>query len=272
MNPEILKEHIIQCRKATDNPFGVNVPLICPQVEDHMKIIQDQKVNIIFTSAGTPARWTDRLKESGATVVHVVSSAKFARKSYEAGVDAVVAEGFEAGGHNGREETTTLCLLPMVREAVDCPLIAAGGIASGRSMLAAMVMGAEGVQIGSRFAVSVESSAHPDFKRRIIESEEGDTILALKRLTPVRIIRNKFYDRIRLAEENGAGAGELAELLGKGRARSGIFQGDLEEGELEIGQVSSMIRDIKPAAEILQQIWQEFLAAKNDMCRNQISE
>jgi enoyl-[acyl-carrier protein] reductase II len=266
MYPEVLREHIQKCRNTTEKPFGVNIPLLCPHVEDHVKIIQEEKVRIVFTSAGNPANWTSRLKDLGIIVVHVVSSVRFALKSMEAGVDAVVAEGFEAGGHNGREETTTMCLIPMVRESIDGPLIAAGGIASGKGMLAAMALGADGVQIGSRFAVSEESSAHENFKQRIIKTIEGDTILTLKKLTPVRILRNQFYEKIKEAEEHGADRSELIRILGRGRARSGIFLGDLNEGELEIGQIAALIREIKPAAEILEEIWKEFLAAKNDLC------
>lgn len=267
MYPEVLREHIQKCRNTTDKPFGVNIPLLCPHVEAHVKIIQEEKVRIVFTSAGNPANWTSRLKDRGIIVVHVVSSVRFALKSMEAGVDAVVAEGFEAGGHNGREETTTMCLIPMVREAIDGPLIAAGGIASGKGMLAAMALGADGVQIGSRFAVSAESSAHENFKQRIIKTIEGDTILTLKKLTPVRILRNQFYEKIKEAEEHGADQSELIRILGRGRARSGIFLGDLNEGELEIGQIAALIREIKPAAEILEEIWKEFLVAKYDLCR-----
>jgi enoyl-[acyl-carrier protein] reductase II len=266
MHPEILREHIIKCREATDKPFGVNVPLLCPQVEEHMKIILEEKIGIVFTSAGNPSHFTGKLKDGGIIVIHVVSSVRFALKSVEAGVDAVVAEGFEAGGHNGREETTTICLTPMVREAIDGPLIAAGGIASGKAMLAAFALGAEGVQIGSRFAASTESSAHENFKKRILEAEEGDTILTLKKLTPVRIMRNQFYEKIQAAEESGLDRQEMIRILGRGRARSGIFLGDLEEGELEIGQISAMIREVKPAAEILSEIWKEFLEAKNKLC------
>jgi enoyl-[acyl-carrier protein] reductase II len=266
MYPEILREHIIKCREATDKPFGVNIPLLCPQVEDLMKIILEEKIRIVFTSAGNPSHWTGRLKDSGIIVVHVVSSVRFALKSMEAGVDAVVAEGFEAGGHNGREETTTICLIPMVREAIDGPLIAAGGIASGKAMLAALALGAEGVQLGSRFAASAESSAHENFKKCILEVGEGDTVLTLKKLTPVRIIRNQFYEKIKAAEESGSDRQEMIRILGRGRARSGIFLGDLEEGELEIGQISAMIRDVKPAAEILTEIWKEFLEEKNKLC------
>ncbi|MBR9997806.1 MAG: nitronate monooxygenase [Cyclobacteriaceae bacterium] len=266
MYPEVLKEHIKKCKEATDKPFGVNVPLICPHVADHMRIILKEGIRVVFTSAGNPMHWTSILKDEGVTVAHVVSSVKFARKSMDAGVDAVVAEGFEAGGHNGREETTTICLIPMVREAIDGPLIAAGGIASGRAVLAAMALGAEGVQIGSRFAASAESSAHENFKFRVLLAEEGDTALTLKNLTPVRVIKNHFYELVKRAEENGADKTELEQILGRGRAKAGIFMGDLEEGELEIGQISAMIREIRPASEILMEIWQEFLAVKNKLC------
>jgi enoyl-[acyl-carrier protein] reductase II len=258
MHPDNLRHHIRSCRAATDKPFGVNVPLLYPEVEKVMRLLAEEDVRIVFTSAGNPAAWTGTLKDKGMTVVHVVSSVKFAVKAQQAGVDAVVAEGFEAGGHNGREETTTLVLVPLVREAVDLPLIAAGGIASGRSMLAAEALGAEGVQVGSRFAASLESSAHENFKRRVIQAGEGDTVLTLKQLTPVRLIRNAFYQAVLNAEERGASREELSDLLGKGRAKKGIFEGDLDQGELEIGQVAAAIRDIKPAAEILSEIWNDY--------------
>jgi enoyl-[acyl-carrier protein] reductase II len=258
MHPDNLRHHIRSCRAATDKPFGVNVPLLYPEVETVMKLLAEEDVRIVFTSAGNPAAWTVTLKDKGMTVVHVVSSVKFAVKAQQAGVDAVVAEGFEAGGHNGREETTTMVLVPLVREAVDLPLIAAGGIGSGRSMLAAEALGAEGVQVGSRFAASIESSAHENFKRRVAATKEGDTVLTLKQLTPVRLIKNAFYDAVVKAEERGATKEELAVLLGKGRAKKGIFEGDLEQGELEIGQVAAAIRDIKPAGEILSEIWNDY--------------
>jgi len=268
MYPEVLREHIRKCKKATRNTFGVNVPLIYSHVEDHMNILLEEKVEVVFTSAGNPKIWTSRLKEAGIKVVHVVSSVKFAVKSEEAGVDAIVAEGFEAGGHNGREETTTLCLVPMVREATGLPLIAAGGIGSGRAVLGVMALGAEGVQIGSRFAASIESSAHEEFKRRILEAKEGDTQLVLKKLTPVRILKNKFYERVKEAEEKGTDSNELTQILGKGRAKAGIFEGNLEEGELEIGQISAMIKQIKSASEILLEIWQEYSTARDKICRS----
>lgn len=266
MRPEILQEHIQKCKAATDRPFGVNVPLLYPEMERIMAIIVEEKVRIVFTSAGNPTLWTAFLKERGITVVHVVSSVKFALKAQQAGVDAVVAEGFEAGGHNGREETTTLVLIPMVRDAISIPLIAAGGIGSGRTMLAAEVLGAEGVQIGSRFAVSVESSAHENFKQRIIQSHEGDTVVTLKQLTPVRLIKNKFYQKVQEAEWRGASKEELDGLLGKRRSKTGIFEGDLDEGELEIGQVSAALKKIETAAEIVKSVWEEYRLLKKSIC------
>ncbi len=265
MYPSILKEQIQKCKQATDKPFAVNLPLLYPDIEKHVQIIIEEKVPIVFTSAGNPKTWTSILKAEGITVVHVVSSAKFALKCQEAGVDAVVAEGFEAGGHNGREETTTLCLIPLVRASIQIPLIAAGGIGSGMAMLAAFALGAEAVQIGSRFVASIESSAHQHFKEKIIELKEGDTQLSLKELTPVRLVKNKFYEQVAAAEERGASKEALETLLGHGRAKKGMFEGDLEEGELEIGQVSSSIREILPAGQILQQIWNEFLKAKVEL-------
>ena len=265
MTPELLEEHIRKCKLATSKPFGVNLPLLYTEIEKQIEIIIREGVKIVFTSAGNPASWTDILKKNGITVVHVVSSVKFALKAEAAGVDAVVAEGFEAGGHNGREETTSFCLIPMVKDAIKIPLIAAGGIGSGRTMLAAMVLGADGVQIGSRFAVSTESSAHENFKQRIIRSIEGETILTLKQLTPVRLIKNKFYESVKSAEENGADKEELKKLLGKGRSRKGIMEGDLEEGELEIGQIASAIKEIKPAGEIVKEIWEEYLQLKKEL-------
>ena len=258
MSPEILKEHIQKCRAATNKPFGVNVPLLYHSIEKQIQIIIDEKVPIVFTSAGNPAVWTRQLKQHNITVVHVISSSRFAKKAEDAGCDAVVAEGFEAGGHNGREETTTMVLVPLVCDAVKIPVIAAGGIATGRQMLAAMVLGAEGVQIGSRFAVSEESSLHINFKNAIVDAKEGDTILTLKRLTPVRMLKNNFFTEIQQAENDSATEDELIQLLGKGRAKKGMFEGDLDEGELEIGQVSAAIKNIKPAAEILNGIWKEF--------------
>lgn len=258
MYPEVLKEHIEKCKAATNKPFAVNVPLLYPDIQLLMDIIVEQKVKIVFTSAGNPKIWTPFLKQHGIKVVHVVSSAKFALKAQEAGVDAIVAEGFEAGGHNGREETTTLCLIPQVVEAVKIPVIAAGGISSGKAMLAVFALGAEAVQIGSRFVASRESSAHDNFKNKIIHCGEGETLLTLKELTPVRLIKNNFFNLVEEAQKNCASTEELKNLLGRGRAKKGMFEGDLEEGELEIGQVSGLIKEIKPAAEIVQEIMSEF--------------
>jgi enoyl-[acyl-carrier protein] reductase II len=258
MSPELLEEHIVKCKKATSKPFGVNIPLLYKEIDKQIEVILRQEVKIVFTSAGNPKTWTSILKEKGIVVAHVVSSVKFALKSEEAGVDAVVAEGFEAGGHNGREETTTFCLIPSVREAIKIPLIAAGGIGSGKTMLAAMVLGAEGVQIGSRFAASEESSAHENFKKKITEANEGDTVVTLKQLTPVRLLKNKFYEAVQKSEQQGATTEELKELLGKGRSRKGIFEGDLNDGELEIGQVSASITSIQPAGEIVKEIVEEY--------------
>jgi enoyl-[acyl-carrier protein] reductase II len=266
MHPETLRDHIRKCRLATSKPFGVNVPLLYPEIEKIMQILVEENVTIVFTSAGNPSLWTNFLKDNGIKVIHVVSSSRFAIKSEQAGVDAVVAEGFEAGGHNGREETTTLCLIPMVRDAVSIPVIAAGGIGSGRSMLAAEALGAEGVQIGTRFAASEESSAHDIFKKKIVEVNEGDTLLTMKRLTPVRLIKNSFYQKIAEAEQFGATVEELKILLGKGRAKRGIFEGDLEEGELEIGQVAASVKDIKPATKILLEIWNDYHEMKKKLC------
>lgn len=267
MYPEVLREHVRKCKAATTKPFAVNVPLLYPNVEDHMRTIVEEHVPIVFTSAGNPATWTAHLKSHGITVVHVIASVKFARKAVDAGVDAVVAEGFEAGGHNGREETTTLVLVPMVRDAVQVPVIAAGGIASGRAMLAAMALGADGVQIGSRFVCSEESSAHPDFKAHVAQSNEGDTLLTLKELAPVRLMRNKFFTEVQEAYARGASVEELKTLLGRGRAKRGMFEGDLVNGELEIGQVSGAIRDIKPAADIIADILSEYRSVRADMAR-----
>ena len=266
MHPETLREHVRKYKQATQKPFGVNVPLLYPEIEKLMTVIDEEKVSIVFTSAGNPALWTGFLKERNIKVAHVVSSVKFARKAEQAGVDAIVAEGFEAGGHNGREETTTFVLLPMVREAISVPLIAAGGIASGRAMLAAEALGAQGFQIGSRFAVSDESSAHENFKKRITELTEGDTMLTLKQLTPVRMVKNKFFQDIQAAEFRGASKEELELLLGRRRAKLGIFEGNLDEGELEIGQVSSAIKKIQPASEILNEMWSEYESAKRTLC------
>ncbi len=265
MYPEILRDHIRKCKAATAKPFAVNVALLYPDIDQHMKIIADEGVKIVFTSAGNPKTWTPFLKEQGITVVHVVSSALFAKKAEDAGCDAVVAEGFEAGGHNGREETTTLVLMPLVKEAVSIPLIAAGGIATGRAMLAAFALGAEGVQIGTRFAASAESSAHENFKRKILETKEGDTIVAMKKVVPVRMIRNKFYEQIKEAEDRGASMEDLKQILGRARAKLGMFEGDLDEGELEIGEVSALIKEIKPAAEIVNEIWNEFTSARKEL-------
>jgi enoyl-[acyl-carrier protein] reductase II len=262
MYPEILREHIQKCKKNTDKPFGVNVPMLYPNIEAIMKIIVEEGVKIVFTSAGNPKTWTSFLKEKGIIVVHVVSSSKFALKAQEAGVDAIVAEGFEAGGHNGREETTTLTLIPMVKEQLDVPLIAAGGIASGRGMLAVMVLGADGVQVGSRFAASVESSSHDNFKKTILEVKEGDTQLTLKELAPVRLIKNKFYNDIQELYAKCPTPEELKLLLGRARAKRGMFEGDLVEGELEIGQIAALIHDIKPVAEIIDAMISEFNTVK----------
>lgn len=264
MYPDTLREHIQKCKAATDKPFAVNLPLLYPDIDKHIAIILEEKVPIVFTSAGNPKTWTKTLKDAGIKVVHVVSSAKFAKKSEDAGVDAVVAEGFEAGGHNGREETTTLCLIPMVRKAVSIPVIAAGGIATGRAMYAMLALGAEAVQVGSRFVCSPEASSHQNFKEAVVNANEGDTVLALKQLTPVRLIRNDFYARVAEAEAGCASKEQLEEILGRARAKKGMFEGDLVEGELEIGQISGLINDIKPAGEIVADIWNEFAeTAKN---------
>ncbi|MGB0885774.1 MAG: NAD(P)H-dependent flavin oxidoreductase [Chitinophagales bacterium] len=262
MYPEILKEHIQKCKAATNKAFAVNIPLIYPNIDEHIKTIIEEKVPIVFSSAGNPKTWTKILQAEGIKVVHVVSSAKFALKSEAAGVDAVVAEGFEAGGHNGREETTTLCLIPDVKDHIKIPLIAAGGIGDGRSMLAAFALGADAVQIGSRFVASKESSAHLNFKNKVITAQEGETKLSLKQLTPVRLLKNKFAIDVYNAEESCATKEELAKLLGRGRAKKGMFEGDLNEGELEIGQISSRINEIKTAKEIVEEIWQSFLEEK----------
>jgi len=261
MYPDVLREHIQKCMAATSKPFGVNIPLLYPDIDKHIQIVIEEGVKIVFTSAGNPKTWTSVLKEKGITVVHVISSSKFARKSEEAGCDAVVAEGFEAGGHNGREETTTMVLIPAVVNAVKIPVIAAGGIATGKQMLAAMVMGAEGVQMGSRFVASEEASSHINFKNAVINSNEGDTILTLKQLTPVRLIKNDFYKQVQEAENNGATVEELKALLGRARAKKGMFEGQLEEGELEIGQVGANVIDILPAAKIVDEVWQDFKEA-----------
>jgi enoyl-[acyl-carrier protein] reductase II len=258
----VLRDHIQKCKKATDKSFGVNVALLYPEIEKIMNIIVDEGVKIVFTSAGNPSLWTPFLKKNNITVVHVISSSKFAKKSEDAGCDAVVAEGFEAGGHNGREETTTMCLVPLVCDAVKIPVIAAGGIASGMSMLAAFALGAEGVQVGTRFAMSKESSLHENFKNKLLETKEGDTVFTMKQLTPVRLIKNKFYEKVKAAEERGASVDEMKEILGRARAKKGMFEGDLDEGELEIGQIVGTIKEIKPAEEIVNDIWQEFKKCK----------
>ena len=264
MYPDVLREHIQKCKKATDKPFGVNIPMLYPNVEEIIQICIDEGVKIIFTSAGNPKTWTTYLKEKGIIVVHVVSSSKFALKAQEAGVDAVVAEGFEAGGHNGREETTTLTLIPMVKEKISIPLIAAGGIATGNGMLAAMVLGADGVQVGSRFAASIESSAHDNFKKTIVEVQEGDTLVTLKELAPVRLIKNKFFDDLQELYAKCPTTEELKTLLGRARAKKGMFEGDLIEGELEIGQIAGLINEIKPVKEIIDEMITEFNWAKNN--------
>lgn len=260
MYPDVLREQIRKCKTATSKPFGVNVPLLYPNIEDHIKIIIEEGVKIVFTSAGNPKTWTSHLKQHGIKVVHVVSALKFALKCQEAGVDAIVAEGFEAGGHNGREETTTLVLIPQIKKAISIPLIAAGGIGFGSQMAAVFALGAEGAQIGSRFVATPESSAHQNFKEAVINTKEGDTVLTLKQLTPVRLIKNKFYQEVESAEKKCASTEELAALLGRGRAKKGMFEGDLTEGELEIGQVSAAMDSIKPAAEIVDEIMTDFKA------------
>jgi enoyl-[acyl-carrier protein] reductase II len=262
MYPDVLREHIQKCKKATSKPFGVNIPMLYPDLDKLMDIIIEEDVKIVFTSAGNPKTWTSFLKEKGITVVHVVSSLKFALKAQEAGVDAIVAEGFEAGGHNGRDETTTMVLIPSVKEHIQIPLIAAGGIASGKAMLAAMVLGADGVQVGSRFVASEEASNHMSFKEVVVHAKEGDTHLTLKELAPVRLVKNKFYNDVQQAYANGASTEELKTLLGRGRAKKGMFLGDLEDGELEIGQVSALIHDIKPAAKIIEEMMSEFQMVK----------
>lgn len=258
MYPDVLRTHIQKCKLATDKPFGVNIPLLYPDIQEIIDVIIAENVKIVFSSAGNPATWTSILKENGITVVHVIANTKFALKAQEAGVDAIVAEGFEAGGHNGREETTTMCLIPMIKAAVQIPVIAAGGIASGKSMLAAFALGADAVQVGSAFAIAEESSAHPSFKDKILSSAEGDTRLAMKKLVPVRLLKNEFADAVTQAEAEGVNRSQLMELLGRSRAKSGMFEGDMENGELEIGQVSAMLNEIKPAAKILNEIWLEF--------------
>ncbi len=265
MYPDVLRDHIRKCKHATSRPFGVNIPLLYPDIEKHIQIVLEEGVDIVFTSAGNPKTWTSVLKEKGVKVVHVVSSSKFAKKAEEAGCDAVVAEGFEAGGHNGREETTSFILVPLVKEAVKIPVIAAGGIATGRQMLAARALGADGVQIGSRFVASEEASAHLSFKNAVIHANEGDTQLAMKQVVPVRLLKNRFFQEVAEAENRGASKDELMALLGRGRAKKGMFEGDLEHGELEIGQVSAMIRNIIPAAEIVKEIWEGYQLALSEL-------
>ncbi len=265
MYPHVLDEHLQKCRQATDKPFAVNLPLLYPDIAQHIACIIRHKVPVVFTSAGNPKTWTSQLKAEGIKVIHVVSSAAFAQKSEAAGVDAIVAEGFEAGGHNGREETTTLCLIPAVKKAVQIPVIAAGGIGTGRAMLAAFALGAEGVQIGTRFVTSQESSAHANFKQKIISLKEGDTQLVMKKVVPVRLIKNNFYAQIAEAENRGADGGELLEILGRARAKLGMFEGNMDEGELEIGQVAALIDEIKPAADIIAELLTEYRAARQEL-------
>ena len=261
MYPEVLREHIQKCKKATDKPFGVNIPMLYPNIEEIMNIVVEEGVKIVFTSAGNPKTWTSFLKSKGITVVHVVSSSIFALKAQEAGVDAIVAEGFEAGGHNGRDETTTLTLIPMVKEKIQIPIIAAGGIATGKGMLAVMVLGADGVQVGSRFAASTESSSHNNFKQKIVDIKEGDTQLTLKELAPVRLIKNKFYEDVQDLYKKCPSKEDLVHLLGRGRSKKGMFEGDLDEGELEIGQIAGLIHEILPAEKIIQEMIADFEAA-----------
>lgn len=270
MHPATLREHIHKCKAATREPFGVNIPLMYPQIDEIMQIVMEERVPIVFTSAGNPATWTFKLKEAGITVVHVVSSSKFALKSASAGVDAIVAEGFEAGGHNGREETTTLALIPQVRSAVDLPLIAAGGIATGEAMAAAFALGAEGVQVGTRFALTEESSASDAFKQHCIALNEGDTILSLKKVSPTRMVKNEFFQQVAKLEEQGASAEELRALLGRGRSKKGIFEGDLVEGELEIGQIASHIKEVIPAGEVVKEIINQYNQTINRLAGLQI--
>jgi enoyl-[acyl-carrier protein] reductase II len=267
MYPEVLRTHIQKCKQACDKPFAVNVPLLYPNIQEIIDIIIAEEVKIVFTSAGNPATWTSVLKAHGITVVHVIANTKFAIKAQQAGVDAIVAEGFEAGGHNGREETTTLCLIPQIKEVVTIPVIAAGGIGSGKAMLACFALGADAVQVGSAFAVAEESSAHPSFKNKIIEALEGDTKLALKKLVPVRLLKNQFADLVSQAEADGADKEKLSEILGRARAKIGMFEGDMENGELEIGQVSALLKEIKPAVDIINDIWEEFLAEKEKLAQ-----
>jgi enoyl-[acyl-carrier protein] reductase II len=272
MYPDVLRDHIRKCRAATDKPFGVNVPLLYPNIEEHMAIIQEEGVPIVFTSAGNPKAWTSTLKQAGITVVHVVSNVKFALKAVEAGVDAVVAEGFEAGGHNGREETTTLCLLPLVRKNIQIPLIAAGGIGSGEAILAAMALGADAVQIGSLFIATPESSAHPSFKSAIINAGEGDTQLRLKAITPVRLLKNHFADEVAKAEGEGADVDQLKALLGRGRAKAGMFEGNMTDGELEVGQIAAAIENLTPAAQLVDQLMNDFFIAHDRISRLAVTQ
>lgn len=265
MYPDILLDHVRKCKKATDKPFGVNIPLLYPNVEEHIHTVINEGVKVVFTSAGNPKTWTQKLKDNGVTVVHVIANSKFAKKAEEAGVDAIVAEGFEAGGHNGREETTTMCLIPIIKQSVKIPVIAAGGIGSGRAMLAVMALGADAVQMGSRFVASTESSASSNFKNRVIHSMEGDTRLMLKQITPVRLLKNTFFDAVQEAESKGASLDELTKLLGRGRAKKGMFEGDLEEGELEIGQVAAMFNEIKSSKAIIDEIIAEYKQAKESL-------
>ena len=266
MYPDVLREHIQKCKQATTQPFGVNIPLLYPDINKLIDIVIEEQVPVVFTSAGNPKTWTSTLKAAGIIVVHVVSSALFAAKSEAAGVDAVVAEGFEAGGHNGREETTTMVLIPAVCEKVQIPVIAAGGIGSGKAMTAAFALGAEGVQVGSRFVASPEASSHPQFKQAILDAKEGDTMLAMKKLTPVRLLKNTFFEAVKEAEDKGADPEALKALLGRARAKTGMFEGNLEEGELEIGQVSALIHTLKPAGDIVKEIWDEFNATRSKLC------
>jgi enoyl-[acyl-carrier protein] reductase II len=267
MYPEVLREHIQKCRQATAKPFGVNIPLLYPDLDKHMNIIIEEGVKIVFTSAGNPRTWTGFLKEHGVTVVHVVSSSRFAIKAQEAGCDAVVAEGFEAGGHNGREETTTLVLVPAVAQAVSIPVIAAGGIATGNQIAAAMALGAKGIQMGTRFVASQEASSHIHFKKAVVAASEGDTLLSLKKLVPVRLLKNQFFDQVQEAEAKCASMEELKLLLGRGRAKKGMFEGNLEEGELEIGQVSALVKNILPASEIVKNVWEEYTACMKNLVK-----
>ena len=261
MYPDVLKQHIQKCKAATSKPFGINIPLLYPDIEKHIQIVLDEEIKIVFTSAGNPKTWTPILKQYGVTVIHVVSSSMFAKKAEDAGCDAVVAEGFEAGGHNGREETTTMVLVPAVKEPVQIPVLAAGGIATGRQMLAAMVLGADGVQVGSRFVCSNEASDHISYKQLIVNSKEGDTMLSLKKIVPVRLFKNRFFETVNEAESKGATKEELAKILGHGRAKKGMLEGDLDEGELEIGEVAALIKDIKPATGIVEEIWNDYTIA-----------